>query len=246
MGKPRQSLPEDVVITRSDPDFPRLLGMGICAISRYFIGQYDALPPPGGALEGRSKLDPVYVATTEHRDGPGDAQRARYSSCGDQLHAILARLGIDAPWVNRGPRYRVGQNIALLQPPSCPAAHWAHPHEIPPPGSLCLIWTSGNDAHALVVLGPGSDANHLLTANYGAGGMSSSTRPGCNLADSPLTNDAKGYWHIGGSHRQLHSVITPASLIPFLGQIDLTDCRVTGELIDALGARYDQPEHSNG
>ncbi|HYQ03729.1 MAG TPA: hypothetical protein VER96_33880 [Polyangiaceae bacterium] len=232
------------MISRASPEFPGLLGECICALSRHFVGLYTELPPPGEAREGRSKLDPVYVEVTEHRDGPTPEARRKYSSCADQLHAILDRLGITQHWVNRGAQHAYGAaQMTKLEPfdpegnpGGCPAAHWAHPHEVPPPGSLCLIWTGGNDAHALVVLGPGSDTEHLLTANYGAGGMAPATRPGCNLADSPLSKDERGYLHIGGSHRQLRSIITPAALVPYLGEIDLTGAKLPGEIIDAVGA----------
>ncbi len=232
------------MIERSSPEFAALLGHGICALSRYFVGVApDARPAPGGTLSGRDKLDPVYVAVTEHRDGPGPAQRKDYSSCGDQLHAILERVGVRLPFVNRKSLHgwASGVNISRLQAPSCPFAHETKPHELlPPAGSLCLAWTSGYDAHALVVLGPGSDDGHMLTANYGAGGMNEATAPGANLADSPATLDAAGFWHIGGAHRRLHTVITPASIVPYIdAQINLSGAHVTGELIDALGARFE-------
>ena len=234
------------MLERSTPEFADLLGAAICALSRHFCGvSIDAKPAPGGVLAGRDKLDPVYVTVTEGRDGPGPVQRAHYSSCGDQLHAILQRVGVRLPFVNRASlkQYLNGANIARLQHPACPFAREAQPHAPapPPPGSLCLIWTSGYDAHAFVVLGTGSDSMHLLTANYGAGGMSSATAPGANIADSPLSGDPAGFLHVGGSHRRLHTIITPASIVPFIdAQIDLSGAAVTGEVIDALGARYDE------
>ena len=214
----------------------------MCALSRHFCGvAVDAVPPPGGVINGRDKLDPVYIAVTEHRDGPGPLQRAHYSSCGDQPHAILERVGVRHPALNRASQkqYRVGANITNLQ--AFPFSHETKPHEpIPPAGSLCLIWTSGWDAHALVILGPGSDDHHVLTANYGAGGMSASTAPGANISDSPIMLDAAGFWHIGGAHRRLHTVITPASIVPYIdAQINLSGAPVTDELIAALGARYE-------
>jgi hypothetical protein len=233
------------MIEKSSPEFAELLGEAICALSRHFVGvAIDARPAPGKVINGRDKLDPVYVAVTEHRDGPGPLQRANYSSCGDQLHAILERLGVRLPFVNRKSlhgRFAYGENITWLQKPACLFAAEAKPHEPPPPaGSLCLIWTSGYDAHALVCLGQGSDEHHMLTGNYGAGGMNEAIAPGASLADSPLERDAAGYLHIGGSHRRLHTVITPASIVPYIdAQIDLTGAPVTDDLIDALGARFD-------
>lgn len=230
------------MIERSSPEFAELLGEAICALSRYFVGvAIDARPAPGGVIGGRDKLDPIYRAVTENRDGPGPLQRASYSSCGDQLHAILERVGVRHPALNRASlkQYQVGANISRLQ--AFPFSHETKPHTpVPPPGSLCLIWTSGFDAHALTLLGAGSDENHILTGNYGAGGMSASTAPGANLADSPVTLDPAGFWHIGGSHRRLHTVITPAAIAPYIdAQINLSGAHVTGELIDALGARYE-------
>lgn len=246
------------MIERSSPEFAELLGEAICALSRHFCGvAIDARPPPGRSLEGRDKLDPVYRTVTENRDGPGPIQRASYSSCGDQLHAILERVGVRHPALNRASQkqYQVGANITRLQ--AFPFSHEAQPHEpVPPAGSLCLIWTSGFDAHALTILGQGSDEHHVITGNYGAGGMSASTAPGANLSDSPIAPQYRpqtqdeinrkapkvptGYLLIGGSHRRLHTVITPAAIVPYIdAQINLTGAPVTGELLDALGARYD-------
>jgi hypothetical protein len=230
------------MIEKSSPEFAELLGEAICALSRHFVGvAIDARPAPGKVINGRDKLDPVYMAVTEHRDGPGPLQRANYSSCGDQLHAILERLGVRLPALNRASKkqYQVSANVTRLQ--AFPFSREAKPHEPPPPaGSLCLIWTSGYDAHALVCLGPGSDEHHILTGNYGAGGMNAAIAPGASLADSPLERDAASYLHIGGSHRRLHTVITPASIVPYIdAQIDLTGAPVTDDLIDALGARFD-------
>lgn len=231
------------MIERSTPEFAALLGEAICALSRYFCGvAIDAKPAPGGVLTGRDKLDPVYRAVTENRDGPGPVQRAHYSSCGDQLHAILERVGVRNHALNRASQhnYQFGANITRLQ--AFPFSHSPAPFASPPPaGSLCLIWTSGYDAHAFVVLGGGSDAGHLITGNYGAGGMSAATAPGANVADSPISIDPAGALHLGGSHRRIHTVITPASIVPYIdAQIDLTGAYVTGELVDALGARYNE------
>jgi hypothetical protein len=231
-----------MAIERSSPEFADLLGQAICALSRHFVGvAIDARPPQGKSIEGRDKLDPVYRMVTENRDGPGPIQRAGYSSCGDQLHAILERIGVRLPALNRASQkqYQVGANITRLQ--AFPFSHESKPHQpVPPAGSLCLIWTSGFDAHALTILGEGSDENHLITGNYGAGGMCSATAPGANLSDSPVTLDAAGFWHIGGSHRRLHTVITPAAIVPYIdAQINLTGAPVSDELVTALGARYD-------
>lgn len=240
-------------LDHADPAFPGLVGDAICALSRYMCGvAFDAVPKPGEVIQGFDKLNPVYVATTERRDGPGPEQRKRYSSCGDQLHAILERIGVrNEHWVNRASlgNYTVGANISLLGPGPCPAAK-TPPRDVnyrPPAGSLCLMWTTGTDAHAFVVLGDGSDAGHILTANYGAGGMSESASPGADIADSPWALEMSGIppvptgrHKVGASHRILQSVITPTALVPYIsGQIDLSGAQVSDELIAALGARYE-------
>ena len=243
-------------MTKLDPAdlrYALALGDAIVALSYYFCGvDILATPPPGGVLKGRAKDDAVYRAATEGRDGPGDLERAHYSSCGDQLHAILERLGVrNEPWVNRKSlgHYRPGCNIVNLHKPTCPIAIDA-PRAVayrPPAGSLCLIWTTGNDAHAFVVLGDGSDPAHIRTGNYGAGGMNAALSPGANVADSPYLTElspydgsATGRHLIGGSHRVLQSVITPEAIVPYVSaQIDLSGAPVTDELIDALGARYE-------
>src|SRR6188768_3209150 len=165
------------MIEKSSPEFAELLGEAICALARYFVGvPPDARPAPGGKLTGFSKTDPIYVAVTEGRDGPGPEQRVHYSSCADLSHAILQRVGVRLPFLNRRSYlgWKPGVNISNLQRPACPfaSAPVAASTFFPPAGSLCLIWSTGYDAHALTVLGPGSDEHHILTANYGAGGMS--------------------------------------------------------------------------
>ena len=231
-------------LERSTPEFVECLTAAIVALSRHFCGVVDALPKPGEKVNGRDKLDPVYVAVTEHRDGPGPEQRKYYSSCGDQLHAILERIGVrNEPWVNRKAlgHYTNGANITRLHGGACPPAKYA-PRVIdyrPPVGSLCLMWNTGLDAHAFTILGPGSDDRHILTGNYGAGGMCAATAPGANVADSPILWDGRAL-RFGQSRRILQSVITPASLVPYItAQIDLSGAPVSGELVDALGARYE-------
>lgn len=237
-----------MALDRATPEFAEALGQAIVELSYYFCGvPRDARPAPGGAIAGFDKLAPIYASATEYRDGPGPEQRKRYSSCGDQLHAILDRIGVRESWVNRASlgQYLIGANILRLHPPACEAAQSAiarDPAYIPPPGSLCLIWSTGDDAHALVVLGQGS-SGHLLTGNYGAGGMSPATTPGANVADSPYAWDPVRKIHtLGAARRSLQSVIEPAALARHItAQIDLTGAPVGDDLIQALGARYDGP-----
>lgn len=249
-------------LEKSSPEFADALGQAIVALSYSMCGvDLEAVVPPGGVVQGFDKLAPGYVKVTEGRDGPGPRERERYSSCGDQLHAILERVGVRLPCVNRKSlhgKFAYGENITWLQKPNCPFSSKAPNDENyrPPSGSLCLIWTTGLDAHALTILGPGSDDKHIRTGNYGAGGMSQATSPGANVADSPciletkkvFTNVAKnefhyentGYLLIGSSRRRLNVVITPAAIVPYIdAQIDLSGARVTDDLISALGARYE-------
>lgn len=233
---------------------PELLGEAICAQAYRLCGVDNGMaPPPGGVINGLDKLAALYIETTERRDGPTAAQRATYSSCGDLCHRIAELIGVRAPWVNRASlgQYQVGMNIARLERPG------SVPIVPVPAGSICLIWNhaSGGDAHAFVALGPGSDAVHLRTANYGAGGMSSATKPGCSIADSPFVAEMRdvtdpasravlghaptGRYLVGGSRRVLRFVVTPEQLSRLItARINLTGCQVTGELVDALGAIY--------
>jgi hypothetical protein len=248
-------------LEKSSPEFADALGQAIVALSYSMCGvDLEAAIPPGGVVQGFNKLAPEYIRVTENRDGPTPQARENYSSCGDQLHEILRRVGVRLPFVNRASlngKFAYGQNIIWLQKPHCPFAISPpkDPNYRPPTGSLCLIWTNGLDAHALTILGPGSDDKHILTGNYGAGGMSKEISPGANVSDSPCVPEMKpvldkngkkvgetptGNILIGGRRRTLHTVITPASIVPYIdAQIDLSGARVTDDLISALGARYE-------
>lgn len=192
----------------------------------------------------RSKDDPIYIMVTEGRDGPTPEVRKNYSSCGDQGNWILERLGLREKWINRKSlgQYVTGANVTRLglgcpiakAPPNTSDSSWR-----PLPGTICEIWNTGFDAHVFVILGPGSDANHVRTANYGAGGMSPSAFPGADIADSPFVARADG-WYVGLVHpRKLQRMITAedASKLSKVAP-DLTGCNVTGDVIDALGATF--------
>src|SRR6478735_396883 len=235
-----------MVLEKSSSEFADALGQAIVAISYSMCGvDLEAKIPVGDVVKGYDKLAPEYIRVTEGRDGPGPEQRKKYSSCADQLHAILDRVGVRLPTViNRGKNHIYGSaQMTKLQKPTCPFSSSApnDPAYRPPVGSLCLIWTTGNDAHALVILGPGSDDNHITTGNYGAGGMSESTSPGAIVADSPCVWDAqRKALLIGRTKRALHTVITPAAIVPYIdAQINLTGARVTDSMIEALGAKWE-------
>ena len=190
-----------------------------------------------GFEQGRGKDDPVYLEVVEHRDVPPN--RAHYSSCGDLPWWLLYRLGLRTPWMNRAANgtYNGGMNISDLA--ACPA-HINPPHDFEPtPGDILEIWNSpqGFDAHACVVLAP-PHAGKVTLANYGAGGMNAAAWPGARVSDSDWRPNTGGPF-VG--HRKLLRVIQLERVIPFLTeQPDLTGARVSGELIDALGAKWSE------
>ena len=184
---------------------------------------------------GRGKDNPVYTAVTEGRDAPPN--RAHYSSCGDLAHWLLERLGVREHWVNRASlgHYTVGANVWDLA--SCPVAIKPSSVFIPVPGDILEIWNSagGQDAHVCVCLAPPHDGKITL-ANYGAGGMNAANWPGAVIHDSSWRSSTAGNY-IGT--RKLQRVVQLAQIVPMcLAQPDLTGARVSGELIDALSARW--------
>lgn len=211
----------------NQPDFT-LWQTAAVALVRFACG-YDT---------GRRKDDPVYVQVTEGRDGPGPANRAAYSSCGDLAHWLLARLGMRATWVNRRAlgHYSVGMNVADISvapmhqgPPNAP--DWA-----PEPGDILEIWNmaAGGDAHVCVCLS--LQAGTMTTGNYGAGGMQPTLTPGAKLGTSALTYRV-GYWTYGT--RKVQRVLRLRDVAPALTAApDLSDALVSGELVTALGAVY--------
>lgn len=186
---------------------------------------------------GRDKLDPVYIEVTEHRDGPGAAQRKAYSSCGDLAWWLYYRLGLRTPWMNRAANktYQIGRNVSDLA--SSPVTKSTMAGYVPESGDVCEIWNlrSTADAHVTVILGAGSTATRVRTANYGAGGMSPSTSPGAKISDSLWTPPPSAI--IG--NRRVQRVIKLADIIPLLtDQPDLTGANLPGEVIDALSAKW--------
>ena len=195
------------------------------ALCEYACG-YDA---------GRGKDDPVYAAVTEGRDVPPN--RARYSSCGDLAHWLLERLGVREHWVNRASlgHYTVGANVSDLA--GCPVHVVPGSAFLPQPGDILEIWNAsgGQDAHVCVCLAEPHDGKITL-ANYGAGGMSAQAWPGANVHDSAWSAMTSG--HYVGT-RRVQRVVPLASIVTVItAQPDLTGARVTGELIDALGAKW--------
>src|SRR5690349_14635943 len=111
-----------MALEKSSPEFSEALGQAIVALSYSMCGvDLEAKIPPGGKVEGFNKLAPEYIRVTEGRDGPGPEQRKKYSSCADQLHAILERVGVRLNCVNRGKNHIYGAaQMSRLQKPTCP------------------------------------------------------------------------------------------------------------------------------
>lgn len=164
-----------------------------------------------GYDKGRGEPDTVYQAVTEGRDRPPYPNS--YSSCADLVHAMLYRLGARSPWVNRAENKgwrstRAHNNITLLQSRKegpeygCPEAvsDPAADSKLQP-GDACLIWNTGNDAHAFVVLDHPSPSK-MLVAEYG--------QPGGRVRERPVTRVAN-LMVIGG--RALHRVLPLEAII---------------------------------
>lgn len=177
--------------------------------------------------KGRDKLDPVYLEVTEGRDGPGPAQRKRYSSCGDLGHWILYRLGCRTTWVNRkeAPNgYRIGFNVTLL---SSRGAIPSGKDWIPPEGAILVIANdskNGYDSHVCVWLGDGR------VANYGSGGMSEAISPGAKIT-KPALVWAGDHWRLG--IKQIQRYID-AGRVALTATADLSGAQLTGDVIDAF------------
>lgn len=193
-----------------------------------------------GAPAGIGKDTAPYPEVTEGRDT--GANRARYSSCADLAHWLLERLGVREKWINRASlhQFRDGLNVYEIGL-GCPIAHAAPADPAwpgPGAGDICEIWNGikGQDAHVFVCLGPGSDAGHLRTANYGEGGMSAAAWPGAGISDSAFIHHPSG-WYVGS--RKLQRIIRFADAVALsTAAPDLTGAAVNGELVDALGAKY--------
>ena len=196
-----------------------------------------------GYSKGRGKLDPVYVKWTEGRDAKGSW--AHYSSCADLGHGIAQRCGVRERWVNRetddvnGP-WKPVLNVGLLGVPS--EAVTAAYHS-PGLGDIWILsnahWPAGSDYHVAVCLGPNPAVHgEWLTANYGAGGMSASEKPGAKISSKPLATDGAGI--IYGSKRVSRVITVPNLVGRSTGKPDFSgpdfDADFTGEVKDALEA----------
>lgn len=186
-----------------------------------------------GELTGRSKDDPIYDAITEGRDR--GASRARYSSCADRAHWKLYRLGVRERWINRAEHHGwiPGINISALAGASIartPGDLW-----IPAVGDELLVWNGGLDAHSLAILEIRTDT--LVTANYGAGGMSAASWPGARRGEAVLSkrHSPNGtQWFYGAKRIQRYLSLELARGIATARPSIPPGVGLTGEVIDAL------------
>lgn len=193
-----------------------------------------------GVPAGIGKDTAPYPEVTEGRDT--GASRARYSSCADLAHWLLERLGVREKWINRASLHQFRDELNVYEIGlGCPIAHAAPvDSDWPGPGAgdICEIWNGikGQDAHVFVCLGPGDNDGHLRTANYGEGGMSAAAWPGAGISDSAFIHHPNG-WYVGS--RKLQRIIRFADAVALsTAAPDLTGAAVSGELVDALGAKY--------
>lgn len=193
-----------------------------------------------GYARGRDKTDPVYVEVTEGRDGPGPAQRKRYSSCGDLAHWMFERLGLREKFLNRaslGPNgangWVPGVNVSRLA--YCGIAKIPKPGWCPQLGDVLLVWNTpqGTDAHVTIALGPPVDGK-LRTANYGAGGMSEAISPGARIASGPFVEVRAGVFQYSTKRVQRYLSLEDAVALS-TAPPDCAGAILPGEVLDALG-----------
>ena len=175
--------------------------------------------------------DPRYRVVTEGRD-PG----ARYSSCADLAHWMLAELGVRSPFVNRvslGRKYRAAAtvNLLLARPVGSGAGGSARAQtarEVFETGDVLVAWArkDASDAHVLVV--DAFDGATLDSWDYGQG----------PLAPAPW---AKTRAHLEGRRRRRRVSASPAgqwrledgrwiqSVLPLAAALE--DAALRGELV---------------
>lgn len=210
------------------PEIVALYRMAMCALAEEACG---------GAKGVRSKLEPRYVEVTQGRDGPTDAIRRGYSSCGDLGNWLLERVGVDASLLNREPgHYRIGWNVAKLS--SAPLSEPV-PREAPRPGDICIVKSTptSRDDHVCVAL-EGGVAGTLRTANYGAGGMSPSTIVGARISSPPIVwQPHVALWRIGA--KNLYRIVRVENALRFVrNPPNLEGAALSGEVLDAVDALW--------
>ncbi len=203
-----------------------------------------------GGIAGVSKDNPIYVRVTEGRDGPGPAQRARYSSCADLAHWLLETLGCRSDFLNRKSLggWVSGVNVSRLDtrgptnPRGCPWTRLPRAGWQPEPGDILIAWNNGLDAHVMVAVGfRDIDGTRVLeTANYGAGGMSPAVSPGARCAAAALTEVTPGKFMYGSPGKakrvQRYISLDDVTFTALPNAELLATAGLTGEEIDALCA----------
>ena len=200
-----------------------------------------------GGKNGRSKLDPVYVDTTQGRDF--EANWEDYSSCGDLLHAVAVDLGVptSTPWINRddktiGKHWQFGthenghrDNISMLQFYGGPAIKTPIGY-LPEPGDFLLCWHD-NMTGVHVRIAGNTTAGVLESFDYGAGGMTRTAVPGAVCSFLKLsTNGGKLIVTSTrtGQSKCVQKIITLPTIMAFAGA---NRPGMTGEEIEELERR---------
>jgi hypothetical protein len=184
------------MIEKSSPEFAELLGEAICALSRHFVGvAIDARPAPGKVINGRDKLDPVYMVSPSTATAPAPCSArttARAAiSCTRFSSAWRALARLEPSHFQK--QYQVGENITRLQ--AFPFQREAKPHEPPPPAGFSVpdLDVGLRRARARVPRPGQRRAPHAHRELRRGWHECSAIAPGASLADSPLELDAAGF-----------------------------------------------------
>lgn len=206
-----------------------------------------------GGLRGRGKLDPVYAAYCEDRDGPGLDQWRKYSSCGDLVQGLTLEMGCSLPFVNREALdgWRPGRNLLDFYDGTGKARHSALKtwnaangtpaelsNDVPGCGAFCFVWSDhGRDAHTLVAgrtfTGPKGEPL-LETFNFGAGGMSPTEFPGAKQVNAVL----RDCWQVTLNTGTIGQVYLPHGQTRSLRAGEKSQRKLTGLWIGGRRLRY--------
>lgn len=169
------------------------------ANTEYRVMARNLLEWSGLGPVGRPVGDPGYRLVTECREWPG------YSSCADNGHWLLFRVGIRCLFVNRAENkgWKVGANVSALA--FAPVAQVCHHTDRYAAGDIVIIWNRPDteDAHVMCVVAHEGDV--LTVSEYG--------QPGGHLATRTLTRNADGNLMCG--HRELHRWISLTDAIDY-------------------------------
>jgi hypothetical protein len=206
------------------------------ARARYLCGGAARLP---NGTTGRGKLDPVYVSVTQGRDFKGNW--TKYSSCGDQLHALAVDFGvpIESSWINRdspawNKKWQFGtpqndgrDNLSMLWAYGGPM-HKTPLSYLPEPGDFLMVERpNGSGAHVCVAGNMISGKLELF--NYGAGGMTNVEFPGSNCSLANVSAHDGALWI---NQKKLVRVLEVPRLIQLSKRLPIAD----SETLEALEA----------